>query len=32
MRTITVQQIESYEFHVEDNLTNDQAYDELHTY
>lgn len=29
MRTITVQQIESYDFHVEDNLTNDQAYDKL---
>lgn len=29
MRKITVQQIESYDFHVEDNLTNDQAYDKL---
>lgn len=29
MRTITVQQIESYDFHVDDNLTNDQAYDKL---
>ena len=29
MRKITVQQIESYDVHVEDNLTNDQAYDKL---
>ena len=29
MRTITVQQIESYDLHVDDNLTNDQAYDKL---
>ena len=29
MRKITVQQIESYDFHIEDNLTNDQAYDKL---
>ena len=29
MRKITVQQIESYDFHVDDNLTNDQAYDKL---
>lgn len=29
MRTVTVQQIESYDFHVEDDLTNDQAYDKL---
>ena len=29
MRKITVQQIESYDFHVEDNLTNNQAYDKL---
>ena len=29
MRKITVQQIESYDFYVEDNLTNDQAYDKL---
>lgn len=29
MRKVTVQQIESYDFHVEDNLTNDQAYDKL---
>lgn len=29
MRKITVQQIESYDFHVDDDLTNDQAYDKL---
>lgn len=29
MRKVTVQQIESYDFHVEDNLTNDQVYDKL---
>lgn len=29
MRKVTVQQIESYDLHVEDNLTNDQAYDKL---
>lgn len=29
MRKVTVQQIESYDFHVEDNLTNDKAYDKL---
>ena len=29
MQKITVQQIESYDFHVDDNLTNDQAYDKL---
>ena len=29
MRKITVQQIESYDFHVQDDLTNDQAYDKL---
>ena len=29
MRTVTVQQIESYDFHVNDDLTNDQAYDKL---
>lgn len=29
MRKITVQQIESYDFHVEEDLTNDQAYDKL---
>jgi len=29
MRKITVQQIESYDFHVYDDLTNDQAYDKL---
>ena len=29
MRKVTVKQIESYDFHVEDNITNDQAYDKL---
>lgn len=29
MRKVTVQQIESYDFHIEDNLINDQAYDKL---
>lgn len=29
MRKITVQQIESYDFHVNDDLTNDQAYNKL---
>ena len=29
MRKVTVQKIKSYDFHVEDNLTNDQAYDKL---
>lgn len=29
MRKVTVQQIESYDFHVDDDLTNDQAYDKL---
>ena len=29
MQKVTVQQIESYDLHVEDNLTNDQAYDKL---
>jgi hypothetical protein len=29
MRKITVQQIESYDLHIENNLTNDQAYDKL---
>ena len=29
MRKITVKQIESYDYHIDDNLTNDQAYDKL---
>lgn len=29
MRKVTVKQIESYDFHIENNLTNDQAYNKL---
>lgn len=29
MKKVTIQQIESYDYHIDDNLTNDQAYDEL---
>ena len=29
MRKVTVKQIESYDYHVDDNLNNDQAYDKL---
>ena len=29
MRKVTVQKIESYDFHVDDDLTNNQAYDKL---
>lgn len=29
MRKVTVKQIESYDYHIDDNLTNDQAYNKL---
>lgn len=29
MKKVTIQQIESYDYHIDDNLTNDQAYDKL---
>ena len=29
MKKVTIQQIESYDYHVDDNLNNDQAYDKL---
>ena len=29
MKKVTIQQIESYNYHIDDNLTNDQAYNEL---
>ena len=29
MRKVTVKQIESYDFHIKNNLTNDQAYNKL---
>lgn len=29
MKKVTIQQIESYDYHIDDDLTNDQAYDKL---